>query len=195
MANRNIEVSKLSNKINQKMRFIPLIICAALVLFALSTAAIQPLAAQNAPVTTIPSQITTAKTVFLANAGDEDNGLSEQAYASLYQSLQQVTHYQWVPTSAAADLVLELHYMAPPNIVTDGSSNYSFRFRLIVIDRGSHATLWSVTEFLDTNGGKIPFEQAFQTAIERIAGDVKSLSAGQLPSTNSQTTVTSRKGH
>jgi hypothetical protein len=162
-------------------------------LFALSTVAIRPLVAQSAPASTIPSQITTAKTIFLANAGEEDNALSEQAYASLYQSLQQVTHYQLVPASAAADLVLELHYMAPPNIVTDGSSNYSFRFRLIVTDRESHATLWSVTEFLDTNGGKIPFEQAFQTAIERIAGDVKLLSTGQLPSTNSQSTAASRK--
>jgi hypothetical protein len=186
----------VSNEINPRKHPSTLTTCAALtMLLALSTVAIKPLVVQGASVATIPSQIMTAKTVFLANAGEEDNGLSEQAYASLYQSLQQVTHYQLVPTSAAADLVLELHYMAPPNIVTDGSSNYSFRFRLVVIDRESHATLWSVTEFLDTNGGKIPFEQAFQTAIERTAGDVKLLSAGQLPSTNSQPTITSRKRH
>jgi hypothetical protein len=164
-----------------------------LAIFAFSLAAIRPLVAQSAPSSMIPSQITTAKTVFIANAGEEDNGLSERAYASLYQSLQQNDHYQLVPSSAAANLILELHYMAPPNIVTDGSSNYSFRFRLVIIDRESHTTLWSVTEFLDTNGGKVPFEQAFQTAIERISGDVKLLSAGQRPSTNLQPTVISQK--
>jgi hypothetical protein len=141
----------------------------------------------------LPSQIAAAKTVFLANAGEEDNRLSEEAYATLYQSLQQWNHYQLVPTPAAADLIFELHYMAPPNIVTNGSSGYSFRFRLVVIDRTTHTTLWSITEFLDTNGGKMSFEQAFKEANERMSNDVKLLARGQMPSTNTQATLTKKK--
>jgi hypothetical protein len=155
---------------------LPSIATAILLLAAL------PLAAQT-PAAPIPAQFTTAKTAFVANAGAEDNSISERAYATFYAGLSQWNRYQLVATPAAADLVLELRYTAPLSDINvmNGSSNpphYSPRFQLIIRDRATGVILWSVTES--------PFgtrkQNSYDNAVNALLADLKALVAGQYPS-------------
>jgi hypothetical protein len=141
-----------------------------------------PLAAQ-ALAAPIPAQFATAKTVFLSNAGPQDNVVSERAYTTLYTGLTQWNHYQLVTAPANAELVLELRYTAPlSNIsVMSGGSfppNYRPQFQLIIIDRATGVILWSSTE--------TPFgtrkQNTNDNAVNALLADLKALVSGQFPS-------------
>lgn len=129
-----------------------------------------------------------AKTVFVANAGEEENVLSEQAYSKLSQEIAQAGHYKVVLDPAAADLIFELHYEKLPDLVLGGNSDYLFQFRLLIWDRATHVPLWSVTEWMNLNAfrGNLDrkFKQSFAFSLQRLGEDVRLLSLGQLPSTN-----------
>ena len=138
------------------------------------------------PTAPVPPQIGAAKTVFLANAGEETNNFSERGYADLYNGLTQWNHYQLTSNPASADLILELHYLSPANgqIVMGGVSMrtpYIPRFHLIVLDRATNVTVWSVSEFVNTTAPKKTFEQQCDDAVDLLLNDLKALSAGQLP--------------
>ena len=138
-----------------------------------------------------PAFLKTAKTAFLANAGEEDNKLCQQAYEIFTQDLKKSGRYQLVDFPSAADLILELHYTAGPNVVQvahgDGGSGYVFRFRVIVIDRETHTTLWSLSEFIDTSDRKKSFEQSFNEALGRLTTDIEAFHDGQSSSATSAT--------
>ena len=74
-------------KHNSHQRSVSMIAIAILLLAAL------PLCAQTPPDAPIPAQFATAKTVFISNAGAEDNGISEQAYSVLYAGLTKWNRY------------------------------------------------------------------------------------------------------
>jgi hypothetical protein len=82
--------------------------------------------------------------------------------------------------------VLELHYLSPTASanVTNGNSfpSYIPRFRLVILDRATHAILWSVSEFPQLNVRKKTFEQECDAAVSQLLEDLKAISAGQFPS-------------
>ncbi|MGA2437660.1 MAG: hypothetical protein ABSF57_03990 [Acidobacteriaceae bacterium] len=164
-------------KHNSHQRSVSMIAIAILLLAAL------PLCAQTPPDAPIPAQFATAKTVFISNAGAEDNGISEQAYSVLYAGLTKWNRYQIVLVPASAELVLELRYTAPLSDINvmNGSSNpphYSPRFQLNIRDRATGVILWSVTES--------PFgtrkQNSYDNAVNALLADFKALSDGQYPS-------------
>jgi len=135
----------------------------------------------------VPPGIGTAKTIFLANAGEETNNFSERGYANLYNGLAQWGHYQLASNPGAADLVFELHYLSPAvgQNVFNGSSTgttYVPRFRLVVLDRATNTILWSVSEFVNMTERKKTFEQQCDDAVNLLLNDVRALSSGQFPS-------------
>ena len=155
---------------------------------ALLLAAITGLHAQTATSAPIPSQLTTSSKVFLSNAGEESNELSERAYTQIFNGLTQGQHYQLVSSPASADLIFELHYIAQSGQVnvTNGNTfgaSYVFRIRLVILDRATHATLWTVTEFLDQNAHKHDFDLEFADTVNLVLADVQALASGQMPST------------
>jgi hypothetical protein len=149
------------------------------------------LSAQATEIDPVPPQITSAKTVFLSNAGSETNSISERAYTILHDGLVQWNHYQPVTTPGAADIVLELHYTAPANgaNVVNGGSVPPFdlpRFQLLIIDRATHTTLWSVTEFpFSKKGEKYNLERNNDNAVNLLLADIQALAVSRFPSTAS----------
>jgi hypothetical protein len=94
------------------------------------TAAAQ-VAAQPAPP---PSQIAAAHTVFLTNAGDDANFPinSAASFNAVYAALEAWGHYRLVSSPDQADLVFQLHGVAPITNITgtrgDVYSSTSLRF-------------------------------------------------------------------
>lgn len=114
----------------------------------------------------VPVQIASAKSVFLSNLGEEDNGISELAYSTLSAGLGQWGKYQIATAPASADLVLELHYQS----LFDGQTvigggclppNHVPRLRLIILDRATMVPLWSVTEY-PVQKSKTSLEQQYE---------------------------------
>jgi hypothetical protein len=145
-----------------------------------------PAPSEQATVAPVPPAIGAAKTVFVSNAGTESNSISGRAYTVFYRGLAQWDHYQIVPGPASADLVLKLIYSAPLNDINvmDGRSSlpdHRPRFQLVIVDRATGVTLWSITEF-PTKMFKQNSQQVNDDAVNDLLVDLKALAAGQFPS-------------
>ena len=122
----------------------------AFLLFALAfpataqTPAPLPQAPASAP---LPALLSTARRLFLGNAGDQDNADCLRAYNDLYAALAGLNRYQLVNDPSAADLVLELHYEFSLGAGVNGSSaNTPRQFRVLLLDPKTHVILWTVVE-------------------------------------------------
>jgi hypothetical protein len=65
-----------------------------------------------------PLQITSAHTIFISNGGGTNyfnafSGGADRGYSQLFTALQQWNHYQIVPSPSQADLIFEIHSIAP----------------------------------------------------------------------------------
>ena len=95
----------------------------------------------------LPSALTTARKLFLGNAGDQDNADCLRAYNDLYADLSGLGRYQLVGDPATADLVLELHYeFSLGGGVNGASANTPRQFRVLLIDPKTHVVLWTLVE-------------------------------------------------
>ncbi|MGA7159095.1 MAG: hypothetical protein WBY53_19775 [Acidobacteriaceae bacterium] len=103
-----------------------------------------PATTQNPP---LPAALSTAKKLFLGNAGDQENADCLRAYDDLYTGLSSLNRFQLVTDPNQADLILELHYEIDLGQALVSSNNRSVRqFRVVLIDPHSHAILWTLVE-------------------------------------------------
>jgi hypothetical protein len=115
----------------------------------ISTSAPPPSA--QTPSAPIPTQIAAAHTIFLVNAGADANFplTEDQSYNQVYAALQSWGRFQLVGSAAQADLIFNLHDIAP---ITDISGNrgstYSISspaFQLTIMDAKTNTPLWTIT--------------------------------------------------
>lgn len=115
--------------------------------------------AQQTP-SPIPPALTTAKSVFVSNAGTDSglfpepfSGDSSRAYSAFYNALNASGAFTLVGDPANADLVLELRLFAPYGPTNankqNGAADPRPMFRLVVYDRKTHYILWTVTQSID----------------------------------------------
>jgi hypothetical protein len=150
---------------------------------ALTLQAVPALEAQQADETApapLPSQIITAKKVFISNAGGEIpsyrwSGGSTRTYNQFYAAIKSWGRYELVAAPADADLVLEISFVNPiytkETISTDDP-----QFRLALLDPKTHILLWTLTM-------RVPEKRGFQKSRDRdfdeslvgLVGDLKKL--------------------
>lgn len=139
------------------MNKIEAVLCAA-VLMALLTPSTASGASSGAAVAgPVPPAITSAKRLFVSNAG-ADSGLfpepfsgdPNRTYDQFYAALQAKGGYELVSDPAQADLVLDIQLNAPYGSLHPakiaGTADPLPWFRLVVYDRPSHYILWTITE-------------------------------------------------
>ena len=103
------------------------------------------------PNTPVPAQIRTAHTVFLASDGSDPNFplYPNTAYSAFYDAIQSWGHYQLAPSAQQADLVFQLHGIAPITGISGDRygvySSTSPAFQLIIRDPKTNTRLWTVT--------------------------------------------------
>lgn len=150
----------------------------------------QPPAA-NPPNTPVPAQIRTAHTVFLVNDGAAPNFPVDPnaAYSAVYEALQAWGHYQLVDSAQQADLVFQLHGVAPLTDISGGRGGvYSVTtpaFELTIRDPKTNLSLWTVTSpyLVSPRHSKVAYWR--QVSITNLVSRVKVL-AGQ-PLTSAET--------
>ncbi len=98
-----------------------------------------------------PSQIASARNIFLSSAGADTNFPidSARAYNDIYAQLRAWGRYQLVTSAADADLVLELHGVSPiTGVYGDGTTSQSYTspaFQLNIVDPKADRAIWTIT--------------------------------------------------
>jgi hypothetical protein len=141
-----------------------------------------------APAAPVPAQISSARKVFIANAGGEGpsrfSGGPNRAYNEFYADMSAWGHYQLVTGPTAADVVLEIRYTQ--TIIGVGNDEVALpQLRLEIRDPGSGGLLWGITEQVNISWFPnlpvlIPtpaavYDAAFDKAMTQLVGDLQAL--------------------
>ena len=141
----------------------------------------------DAPPAPIPPAISSAKKVFLSNAGADSglfphpfSGSQDRVYNQFYAAMQKWGRYDLVSGPDDADLVFELRLSGPNGPANPdkqkGASDPLPIFHLAVLDRKSHYTLWTVTESIPVAFLQKTHDRNFDDALAALVVDVKKLS-------------------
>jgi len=168
------------------------IVCLAL---AIVCTAVPDLRAQNqkellpAP---LPSQIFTARRVFVSNAGgdtlDEYSGGPDRAYNQLYAALRGWGRYELVSAPADAELIFEIRFAMPlVNEKVSGGTGITpvssspvkdSHFRLAIRDLKTQVLLWTFTEHVQPALLQGNRDKNFDQAMAALVNDIRNV-AGQ----------------
>ena len=138
------------------------------------------------PQAPLPAAITTAKKLFLGNAGDQENADCLRAYNGFYQGLTALNRYQLVPDPGVADLVLELHYEIALGQALGSNDRDTRQFRLVLIDPHAHTVLWSLTERTNYAVRQKNRNSNLDETVGKLVADFASLTSAQPPKNNSR---------
>jgi hypothetical protein len=151
------------------------------------------LPAQTAPPPApVPSPITSAQKIFIANGGMdafslqafEELGLNgTNAYDALYAAVKSWPSVQLVSSPADADLVLNIRFTAPLIGEHGGwdfqrilaNTTWQFQSQLTVYDAKTHFALWTLTQPVRPANLKGTWRKNIADANAALAGDLKSL--------------------
>ncbi len=127
----------------------------------------------------VPSQIRTAKKLFIGNAGGEFDtgdwtGPSSRTYSQFYLQTKSSGKYELVGTPSDADLVLEVSFVAESECRRNDA-----QFKLAIIDPKTHIQLWTLGSNIHNQlpGGRKTRDRRFDEALAKLASDFQQLSA------------------
>jgi len=157
-------------------------------------------AAETKPVAPapIPIQISSAKKVFIANAGENlpfygepmFDGGAERAYDEFYASMKAWGKYELVGAPADADLLFEIGFTVPragPRLSMEPEIPYDPQFRLVIRDPKTNALLWAVNEHVQWAILQGNRNKNFDQAAARLASAVQDLWTRAAPVASSST--------
>jgi hypothetical protein len=156
-------------------------------------AAQQPAAAT--PPAPVPSQIISAKKVFISNAGGEEVDprvfflptiTINEAYDKFYAAVKSGGRFEPVFAPAGADLILEIRfrYQLVPNADNVGGDSAGPHLRVAILDPRTNVLLWALSRQVVASSGPHNKEKRvanFDQAIAALAGDLNLLSSQPAP--------------
>ncbi len=152
-----------------------------ILLFSMLTCAVAATNAAQSPSTAppapLPSQLFSAKTVFISNTTGRAAaypGISEFTYNEFYAALKNWGRYQIVTAPADAELVFEIRYAIALGPTNGGNSGQYAEFELTICDTKTHVVLWAVSETVNPIKHKSNQESTEQ-ALENLVSDIKKL--------------------
>jgi hypothetical protein len=140
---------------------------------AMITSAVLLAQPEVAPVAPIPSQILTAKKVFISNTGGGFDsrvwsGGPDRIYNEFYAGMKNWGHYELVTAPNDADLVLNVDVIANPVV---------WQFKLEMLDPKTRVVLWTQYEPITITFSQKTRDKNFDDAINKLVGDLKALIA------------------
>lgn len=135
----------------------------------------------------IPSQISAAKRVFIANAGGDERAYEEplfkggpnRAYDQFYAALKAWGHFELVTAPSDGDLLLEIRFSYPAaarEVVkgnTMGGLAFDPQFRLEIRDPKTNALLWGITEHAQWAILQGNRDRNFDQTLARLVADLE----------------------
>jgi hypothetical protein len=135
----------------------------------------------------IPSQLLTAKKVFISNAVAVSDakiwtGGSAQPYNELYAALKSWGHYEIVTAPVDADLVLQISFSDTLSGVGGTTqsgpiSSNTTEFSVVVLDIKTHTILWTINEKTSMGHMQKGRDQALTASINALVDSLKALTA------------------
>lgn len=102
--------------------------------------------AQEPAAAPLPALLSNTHSIFIGNAGDQENADCLRAYNDFYAGVDALHQFTLVDEPSKADMIVELHYeisLAGSRVSSDDSSR---QFRAVLIDGKTHVAVWSLTE-------------------------------------------------
>jgi hypothetical protein len=166
-----------------------------------------PLAEVSVPV---PRQISAAKTIFIANAGDKTNlfpdvysGGPDRPYVQFYSDMQTWGRYQLVSSPDQADLVFQISLVnhIASELLSGNNAGYwngaewhDPQLRLNILDPKTHISLWELTSHIQSTAGlKRSRDRQFDLAMGNLVSELEQLSTQTTTTENSS--LLRQKGH
>ncbi len=130
----------------------------------------QTVAASAAP---LPSQIVTAKKIFISNTGggfDSSawSGGPDRIYNEFYAAMKSWGRYELVSAPGDADLVLDV------NVIRD---SVVWQFKLEILDPKTRIVLWTQYEPIKVTVSQKTRDKNFDDTINKLVTDLKTLTA------------------
>ena len=164
------------------------LLCCTLALLLASTPLTR--AQQTSTSAPVPPQITSAHSIFIANGGGTNyfnafTGGPDRGYSQLYAALQQWNRYQIADSPSQADLIFEIHAIAPAVNTggTDGSYVYNPQLILRILDPKTNALLWTTTSNVKAAGTQSSRDKGFDESVAVLVDRVRQLTGEQLNTT------------
>jgi hypothetical protein len=143
---------------------------AACIALALILTAAPILSAQTTAPAPLPSQLSAAKTVFIANAFEAQGPSSEAAYDQVYAAVQALNRFTIVSSPQQADIILQ--FSLTPNGLAEV---------LHITDPKTNVRLWSVSEGIRVGVRGSTAAKNTQIAINNLANDLQTICTPQPP--------------
>ncbi len=163
------------------------LLCFTLALLLASTPLTRAQQTSTAVPAPVPPQITSARTIFISNGGGPNyfnafTGGADRGYSQLYAALQQWNRYQIVDSPSQADLIFEIHAVAPAVRLAadDGAVGYNPQLILRLLDPKTNALLWTTTSNVKAAGGKSSRDKGFDESVAVVVDRVRQLTGEQL---------------
>ena len=130
----------------------------------------QTVAASAAP---LPSQIVTAKKIFISNTGggfDSSawSGGPDRIYNEFYAAMKSWGRYEFVSAPGDTDLVLDV------NVIRD---SVVWQFKLEILDPKTRIVLWTQYEPIKVTVSQKTRDKNFDDTINKLVTDLKTLTA------------------
>jgi hypothetical protein len=175
----------------------------ACVALAIAGVAVSGLRAQDQKVSIpapLPTQIFTAKKVFVSNAGDETpgeySGGPDRAYNQLYAALKSWGRYDLVAAPGDAELIFEISFASRflGEAVSGGGkdipvSNRNYRdsqLRLQIVDLKTHVLLWTYVEHVQGAILQGNRDKNFDHAMAALVNDIRNVAGQPAPTASSK---------
>jgi len=139
-----------------------------------------PLCGQATAIAPLPTQLTTATTAFLANAGINASD-SLEAYNAFYQDLYTWNHFHLQPAPSAAELSFDLQVNVVITYVTGGQSVGTSYLLLNIRDTKTGSLLWTLSEDIRPAGRRKDQLANIAAAATRLLTDLKAISTTSAP--------------
>ena len=149
--------------------------------------------AQKSSPAPVPSELLTAKRIFIAYGGGPSDragysGTDTRTYDEFFAALKTWGHYDLASSPADAELVFEISFACPlVPFSTDGYSlptptkpSYDPHFKLAIIDVKTHVTIWTVIQHINLALLQKNSDKNFDNAMTALVNDVAKL-AGTAP--------------
>jgi hypothetical protein len=156
------------------MKMLPACVSCALLL----TATLSAQAPADAPAA-LPAVLSHAHSIFIGNAGDQENADCLRAYNGFYNGVNALHRFTVVDDPANADLVVELHYeisLAGSRVSGEDSSR---QFRAVLLDGKTHFVVWSLTERSNYAARQKNRDKNLDTVVDTLVQDFASVVSSQ----------------
>lgn len=131
------------------------------------------------PAAPLPAVLAHTQSIFLANAGDQENADCLRAYNLFYAGLDALHRFTFVQDPAQADLIVELHYEIDlgASVVADGGRSGARQFRTALIEPHTHTLVWSLTERANYASLRRNRDKDLDAAVDALVNDFATLVA------------------